>query len=338
MHPAPKEDPAPVSPAPPPATTARPVIKPIVYDLPPAQTASSALSDTIEEEQAKHARRAYRFNTPVVPARDVSILGARRAAVRTGFITGFDPLAPEHAAQRARRAEKFGLVPLEEKHHDDPPDALPVASPDPLERRRDAAVADVPRENVLHVFGVDSLSTAQIMAHFREYGPTWCEWLNDSSCNVAFEDTFTLARVLRGMCTEGHPGMEEPVDRMGDGDGAGGSLPVAGEGRLRDEFQWRPAKTARTTDAVVPLWIRMATENDKRPVKPNPKSKWSRSINRQTHEREQGRRRQRSGEAEQRRRARDQGVSLSVQKTRDAIAKVKAKKMTRADLDKALSS
>ncbi|CDF36319.1 unnamed protein product [Chondrus crispus] len=132
---------------------------------------------------------------------------------------------------------------------------------------------------------------------------------------------------------------EEPVDKMGDEEGAGTSVAVAGEGQLKEELKWKPATPVITRNASVPIWTRMATETDVRPEKPNPKSKWSRSKSRE-HEREQSRRRSRVGEShdESRRKPSTQGISLGVQKTRDAIAKVKAKKITRADLDKPLSS
>lgn len=318
----------------------RPVITPIVYDLPAAKTAAANVSALLEQTQAKFAARAARFGTPTVRrVSDVQVLGARRAALRTGFATGFDPAAPEHAALRAKRAARFGIVQVKEKENKlDKEEDVPVPESDLLERRRDVAVGEAIRGNVMHVFGVDDLSTPDVMNHFREYGPTWCEWLNDSSCNVVFEDAFTLARALRGMSTTTEEVPEEPTEKMDDGEGAGMGVAVAGEGQLKDELKWKPAVSVRKRDRITSLWIRMATERDVRPEKPNPRSKWSRSVNKED-DHDGGRRSSRKEEADDEgRRTSRQGASLGVRKTRDAIAKVRAKKMSRADLDKALSS
>lgn len=309
-----------------------------MYDLPASETATAAVSALVEQTQAKFAARAARFGTPTVRhATDIQVIGARRAAVRTGFVTGFDPAAPEHAARRAKRAERFGLV-EQPKKEEEKEDVVPVANVDPLERRRDVAIAEPPRDNVLHVFGVDDLSTEEVMTHFREYGPSWCEWLNDSSCNVVFEDPFTVVRALRGMAIATEEMPDAPLEKMDDAEGAGASVAVAGDGVLRDELKWKPARAVGRRDGVMPLWIRMATVRDVRPEAPNPRSRWSRTVNRDDERDRRIRTRSRGeGEGDSRRPSR-QGESLGVRKTRDAIAKVRAKKVTRADLDKALSS
>jgi hypothetical protein len=54
----------------------------------------------------------------------------------------------------------------------------------------------VARHDALHVYGVDLLTTADILSHFNTYGPTYVEWLNDSSCNVCFPDKFTVKRAI----------------------------------------------------------------------------------------------------------------------------------------------
>jgi Nuclear cap-binding protein subunit 3 len=40
------------------------------------------------------------------------------------------------------------------------------------------------------------LTTADILSHFNTYGPSYVEWLNDSSCNVVFPDKFTVKRAI----------------------------------------------------------------------------------------------------------------------------------------------
>ena len=42
------------------------------------------------------------------------------------------------------------------------------------------------RTDSLYVFGVDFMSSDQVMAYFEVFYPVEVEWLNDSSCNVKF--------------------------------------------------------------------------------------------------------------------------------------------------------
>ncbi len=53
---------------------------------------------------------------------------------------------------------------------------------DLFEPRRDAP-EDVPRrEEAVYLYGVDLLSSADVLRYFDDYGPTLVEWINDSSC------------------------------------------------------------------------------------------------------------------------------------------------------------
>lgn len=40
------------------------------------------------------------------------------------------------------------------------------------------------------------MSTKDLLHYFDGYGPSWVEWINDSSCNVVFEDHASVQRVL----------------------------------------------------------------------------------------------------------------------------------------------
>lgn len=42
------------------------------------------------------------------------------------------------------------------------------------------------------------MSTADCLSYFSDYGPTFVEWIDDSSCNVLFEDDYTAKRALVG--------------------------------------------------------------------------------------------------------------------------------------------
>lgn len=65
-----------------------------------------------------------------------------------------------------------------------------------VESRTDATGEAEPRLEALHVYGVDLLTTADILSHFNSYAPGYVEWLNDSSCNVCFSDKFTVKRAI----------------------------------------------------------------------------------------------------------------------------------------------
>jgi hypothetical protein len=65
-----------------------------------------------------------------------------------------------------------------------------------MEERREADPAGTPRPEALHVYGVDLVGTRDLLNFFSVYGPTFVEWINDSSCNVLFPDEFTVKRLL----------------------------------------------------------------------------------------------------------------------------------------------
>lgn len=290
---------------------------PIVYDLPEVRNVNAEFDATLEERRAAHKSRAQRFGVEEVPVKESAVLGARRAGARTGFVTGFDVTSEEEIARRERRAKRFGTV----QELRDLPEAKASQT---LEKRRNVAVGETIRENVLHVYGVDELSTKQILSHFKEYGPAWVEWLNDSSCNIAFEDAFSVRRVLKVMAVDGDG--NEPLDKMGDEEGDGVSSAVAGSGTLPSELEWKQLLpvTARRTPIV--LWMRMATVKDRRPERPNPKSKWSRSVSRTKRN---------ASEAKPGRKSRRTRSRNSLEGVRPGVSKPSSARML---LDKPLSS
>jgi hypothetical protein len=64
------------------------------------------------------------------------------------------------------------------------------------ERAESDVVPGKVRPEVLHVYGVDLVGTADLLAFFQVYGPSYVEWINDSSCNVLFPDEFTVKRLV----------------------------------------------------------------------------------------------------------------------------------------------
>lgn len=318
-----------------PTTTneSKPTPPPIVYDLPPtpSKTSSTKVEHLLTTHRDKLVARAARFGTPATATvNEAAVLGTRRASLRKGFATGFDPHSAEQVAKLEQRRKRFGAVELERK--DDVEEALverPVIAGRMLETKRDVALGEDGREEALHLFGVDMLRTNDIMRYFREYGPSWVEWLNDSSCNVVFEDAFSMRRALKGVARE----EEAPLSVMGDGAKDGMSVDGADDAQLDEAFRWRRAQGVRKDKGVMPLWVRQASEKDMRPSKPNPDSKWSRTMLRKQ---EEGRRRSSEGKSG-RRGSREGGVYLGVSKA-DAIAKARAKRFTKDDLNRALSS
>lgn len=344
-------------------------------DAPIFQNAADQLQLLREATLEKHHARAQRFGTAAPPhISDVTLIGARRYSVTTGFITGFDintneqqekkmlrqrrfatpcndtndcsqPDLEEEQRLRKARMERFG--PLEK-----PTPQIPTPSVDPLERRRDVSLGELLRHNVIHVFGVDDLSTNTVLQHFRAYGPSWCEWINDSSCNVCFEDIHTTNRVLDYHKSHSTSALfDAPPEKMDDTENGLSSMPVASaDGILEEITQWRPfipvEKGEIGKTRLVPLWVRIATEADIRPTAPNPKSRWSRTV---TARAVPGRSSDpgTTNYARSNRRRPDRrmdgggvrGMALDVRKDKSmAILKARKRMVTRADLDRPLAS
>jgi len=56
----------------------------------------------------------------------------------------------------------------------------------------------------IHIFTLDpaafkQMRTDDIMAHFRNFGPSYVEWMGEYGCNVLFEDEFSASRALVAM-------------------------------------------------------------------------------------------------------------------------------------------
>jgi hypothetical protein len=241
----------------------------------------------------------------------------REAAQRNGFATGFDVTSPEErrkreeraarykeslgfatlpvdaeaaaaaaaaaaeaAAKRAARAAKFGV------------DAAAAAAAGPsmedvdfLEPRAEAAPDAPVRPDCVYLYGVDTMSTAECMSYFREYGPVFCEWINDSSCNIVFADAFTAKRAMVsiGNVIEEEQAMAvTPAAEGADGAPAapaaeGGDMDTSAEGvaaaaaaavAKAEDFEARKwyAGPAYEKDGVsIPLCFRLATEADVKP-------------------------------------------------------------------------
>lgn len=319
-------------------TPARPkrVIEPIFYDLGPSPSADAALKARVIQERQKQLVRRLRFSgespdteeLDKAPITETTVLGARRAAIRRGFATGFDTTSPEEKLKRLARYERFGAPETHPFYKPDDdldarmaraerfgPDAIAAATESnqktmprarTLETRRTPDESETPRMTTIHLFGVDNLSTTDVVSYFTSYGPSWCEWLNDSSCNIEFEDTYTMRRALKGLSvganesqldlmeqdTEMNAGKQD-TDKAEDEQGGEGKskseekeeddrigMDIGGDEPPVDDLEWRQVKPWMRKGRTTPMWARMATDKDIRPERPNPKSKWSRTIKR----------------------------------------------------------
>jgi len=106
------------------------------------------------------------------------------------------------------------------------------------------------RPEAVHIYGVDLLSTRDLLQYFGDYGPKYIEWLNDSSANVIFNDEATSKRAIAGL---GSPLSND-------------DLP---EGALSDpqsiQYLWHKGKDFHKAGSDIPLVFRIATVLDVKP-------------------------------------------------------------------------
>lgn len=176
------------------------------------------------EEVEKREKRAARFSTSVGLA--------------------YKPVQPsEHETKKKQRAQRFGT---EYKQ----PDASGMMDVDLLESRKEASESSSSREETLHVYGVDMLSTSDVLKYFSEYGPQRVEWINDSSCNICFADPGTVKRILAGMGKPLSDSTSGPHDDL-----------FKSMGKL-----WHKGVDFLKGGTPVPLLFRVATSEDVKPT------------------------------------------------------------------------
>ena len=59
---------------------------------------------------------------------------------------------------------------------------LQSAPADLYEKRREVGTDVERRPEAIYLYGVDVMSTREVLSFFTEYGPVFVEWLDDSSC------------------------------------------------------------------------------------------------------------------------------------------------------------
>ncbi|EAS07811.2 hypothetical protein TTHERM_00526420 (macronuclear) [Tetrahymena thermophila SB210] len=93
------------------------------------------------------------------------------------------------------------------------------------------------RSEVLHVYGVDFLSTQDIMSYFSRFNPEKIEWLNDSSCNVVFPSEELVEQAVQSL-----------------------SLTIQNDPNLSDE--WKKGIPYKERNIEFSLYFRIATTKD----------------------------------------------------------------------------
>jgi hypothetical protein len=183
---------------------------------------------TVEEEE-KRQQRAARFN---MPTQGIQWAGGEVA---------------EDERKRRQRAERFG--PTDEPAGEENGGLMDV---DLFEDRKEAPVEAERRLEVVHIYGVDLLSTKDILNYFADYGPKYIEWINDSSANVVFNDAATAKRAMAGM------GVPMATDDLP----AGASL----DDPQAMQYVWHKGKDFHKASSDIPLVFRIATVMDVKPA------------------------------------------------------------------------
>lgn len=217
---------------------------PVVYDVPAAAIPPEVglqMGPAVDMDEEKLKARAARFCTEYTPVQVVPAArpSAKSKAVKPVFSSGLDLLSQDEIEKRQKRAAKFGtplvnnglqpaLTAKEDTKASVPvqnavdllQDATPVASElseaelaDQIEQRRQSAMTAERRPDTVHLHGVDLMTASDCLQFFAEYGNSALEWLNDTSCNVMFEDADSANRAILGLGTLAPP--EEAPDGFG---------------------------------------------------------------------------------------------------------------------------
>lgn len=196
-----------------------------------------------DDEIAKRQQRAERFGPTtgvgVASWTEKAADAEKKAARAVRFGTAEDP------EKLKARAARFGVATTTQ-------DDAGLMDVDLYEERKEVG-ADVDRRlEVVHIYGVDLLSTKDILNYFGDYGAKYIEWINDSSANVVFNDAGTAERALVGL---GSPILSSELP-----DGATLSDPSA------IKYVWFKGVDFKKAGGDIPLVFRIATVLDVKPA------------------------------------------------------------------------
>jgi hypothetical protein len=154
------------------------------------------------------------------------------------------PEVPEDEEKKKARAERFGV-------EYQAPDADGLMDVDLFETRKEAPPEVPRRPEAVHIYGVDLMSTSDVLKYFKDYGPVYVEWLNDSSANVLFKDGPTGTRAIAGL------GKPLPLEDLPEGVDAADPANI--------QYLWHKGEDFLKAGSNLPLVFRMATILDVKP-------------------------------------------------------------------------
>jgi len=154
------------------------------------------------------------------------------------------PERPLDEEKKKQRAERFGVEYTA-------PDDTGLMDVDLFEERKEAPLDAPRRPEAVHIYGVDLLSTSDLLKYFAEYGPSYVEWINDSSANVLFRDAPTAKRAIAGL------GKPLPPEELPEGVDAADPANI--------EYLWHKGEDFQKGGSSIPLIFRTATVLDAKP-------------------------------------------------------------------------
>lgn len=188
------------------------------------------------------------------------------------FALGFDIFDTQEVTKRKERADRFQLTdtsanPIDNYRPDEEivlkakraekysieyaPDSAVMMDMDLFEERHEPEKEVARRTNAIYLYGVDVMSTMDVLGYWKDHGPTFVEWINDSSCNILFADEFSAKRA---MVYRGHP-LPPTADNLS----ASGLDPTDIENL---PYLWHQGSDFVKAGADIKLIYRMATADD----------------------------------------------------------------------------
>ncbi|GAB9464480.1 hypothetical protein Gpo141_00001909 [Globisporangium polare] len=237
---------------------------------------------TSQDEISKREQRMKRFNTPEF-ALEYSTETVR--ALSEGLTQEQWAEKQKDKEKLRERALKFGLSVDQQGAKEI---ELTPANGKVLKERCDVRGDTMVefREDAIHIYSLDDrfqqVRTSDVLAYFVGYGPSYVEWINDSSCTVVFEDPFTAGRALVSLSQEIPPQSKktkseaesataEDVEMDGEASASGEPAAVKEEdGEVPDEdfnrSAWRfglpIGSSSQPSHKKWRLLLRKATEDD----------------------------------------------------------------------------
>ncbi|OQR97775.1 hypothetical protein THRCLA_06856 [Thraustotheca clavata] len=252
------------------------------------------------EEIAKREARRNRFNVP-----DFPIEGGAAREISEGLAPEEFTRRQEELARRASRASKFGIESPSSNME------LKATSRKVLVERSDLDPTLELREDAIHMYSLDdaftTVRTRDILAYFTGYGPSYVEWINDSSCTIVFHDNFTVSRALLSLSAdipndillEEKPRKENDMQNPFAQKTDESSMESEVSGVPAKASGWRvgvPIKAADSMDRSWRVLLRRATINDFPPEKPWKREQYQRGSHRRAHRHQPYKKRSRNDE------------------------------------------